>query len=398
MRAAVKYLLKWIPVSILISLMSGFASAIFLFLLDHASKFHQSFPALIWGLPVCGLVIGWIYTKFGKGSERGNNLLIEEIHDPKQRVPKRMMPLILVSTLASHLFGASVGREGTAVQMSGALADQLTKPFKLHGEDRNILLMSSISAGFSSVFGTPWAGFIFGLEVIRFRKIQYPAILPCLACSLLADFVTRALGIHHSHFPPLSFPSFTLGVILKITAAGLLFGLAGRFFSLLTHSVSGLFKRLLSRDYLRPALGGLICALLIGLLGMGRYSGLGLSVIQEAFNTNLPPADFIFKLFFTALCVGAGLKGGEVTPIFFIGATMGSWLNTFFQFPTGFLTALGFVAVFAGAANTPLACIAMAMELFGVKVGGFALIVCWASFFLSGSSGIYCLKTPTHKR
>ncbi|MEN9378283.1 MAG: hypothetical protein RL710_3440, partial [Pseudomonadota bacterium] len=170
--ALLAYTGRWLVLATLVGLLSGSASALFLLALDAATGYRESHRWIVWLLPVAGFLVGWVYLKIGQGVEAGNNLLIDEIHDPQKVVPLRMAPLILLSTVISHLFGASVGREGTAVQMGGALADQLTGLFRLRKEDRRILLMAGIAAGFASVFGTPLAGAVFALEVLAIGRLR----------------------------------------------------------------------------------------------------------------------------------------------------------------------------------------------------------------------------------
>src|SRR5476649_151006 len=198
--AMVPYLVRWLLLSSVLGALAGSASALFLFALDRATDTRLDHPWLIWLLPFAGFLTGWIYHRIGKSVEGGNNLLIDDIHDPQKIVPKRMAPLVLVATVITHLFGGSAGREGTAVQMGGALADQVTHRFNLGREDRRILLMGGIAAGFSSVFGTPLAGAIFGLEVLAIGRLRYDAIFPCMVAAIVADQVGMAWGVHHTHY------------------------------------------------------------------------------------------------------------------------------------------------------------------------------------------------------
>lgn len=380
--------IKWLVISLVVAFLSGTASAFFLASLDWVTEWRESHLFIIALLPIGGFIIGWIYHRIGKSVESGHNLLLDEIHDPKSVVPLRMAPLILLGTIATHFFGGSAGREGTAVQMGGSLADQLTKPFRLSPEDRRILLMSGISAGFASVFGTPLAGALFGLEVLAIGKLRYDAILPCFLAGIVADAVTRAWGIHHTVYTIPFIPELSLLGLLNTILSGIVFGIVGRLFAKLTHGISSIFKRI-SYAPLRPLIGGSIVALAVWKLGTTQYIGLGIPTIVNAFSAKLPPWDFLAKLIFTAVTLGAGFKGGEVTPLFFIGATLGNALSYVSSLPSALLAGIGFVAVFAGAANTPLTCTILAIEIFGPKIGIYAGIGCVMSYLFSGHAGIY---------
>ncbi|HEX8605556.1 MAG TPA: voltage-gated chloride channel family protein [Pseudoduganella sp.] len=387
--APLRYLARWSLISLLIAALAGTASALFLLSLDVATAYREHHPSIIWLLPLAGFAAGWMYLAWGSTVEAGNNLLIDEIHDPKNVVPLRMAPLVLVATVLSHLFGASVGREGTAVQMGGTLADQLTNLLRLEPVERRILLMAGISAGFASVFGTPLAGAIFGLEVLVIGRMRYDAIFPCVAAAILADQVGLAWGVHHTHYAVAAVPALSAWTVAAIVAAGMVFGLAGMLFAGATHRLAAFMKRHVAWAPLRPLIGGAVVACAVWALGTQRYVGLGIPVIVEAFAQPLPIRDALGKLAFTVASLGSGFKGGEVTPLFYIGATLGNALAPLLHLPFPLLAGVGFVAVFAGAANTPLASTVMALELFGPAIGPYAALGCAVAYLCSGRTGIY---------
>ncbi len=383
------YLVKWLFFSLLVGVLAGSASAFFLVALRWATDYRESNVWIIALLPIGGLIIGLTYHYFGKSVVKGNNQLLDEYYKPTNIIPLKMAPLVLFGTVITHLFGGSAGREGTAVQMGGAIADQFTALFKLDNQDRRILIIIGISAGFASVFGTPIAGAVFAVEVLVIGKMRYQAILPSFLAAIIANATCNWWNVGHVHYqipfvPEMSLPNFGWSVL-----AGVLFGVAAMLFSQSTHFWTRIFKSAINYSPLRPFIGGAVIALAVYFIGSTKYIGLGIPVILEAFSEDLNSYDFLVKILLTSFTIGAGFKGGEVTPLFFVGATLGNALCWFIPLPTALLAGMGFVAVFSGATNTPLACIFMGVELFGAESAVFIAIACVVAYLFSGNTGIY---------
>ncbi len=381
--------LQWLVICAMIGLFSGSASAFFLVALEWVTQIREYHNGIIWLLPIGGLIIGLLYHYYGTSVAKGNNLLLEEYENPQKTIPLKMAPLVLIGTLITHLFGGSAGREGTAVQMGGAIADQFSKLFQLNNDDRKTILILGISAGFASVFGTPLAGALFALEVVYFSKINLKSVVLSFAVAYVAYFTVELWQVKHTQYSIPTIPEINWNTLFWTISVGILFGLAAMVFSKTTHFWGRLFVNYIKYAPLRPVIGGSILALSIYLIGRTQYIGLGVPEIVKAFSTPNQLYDFLLKILFTGFTLGASFKGGEVTPLFFIGATLGSALSVVIPLPIALLAGMGFVAVFSGATHTPIACTVMGMELFGIQGGVFIGVACLTAYFTSGSVGIY---------
>ncbi len=380
---------KWVFFALTIGSVTGSSSALFLFLLDTATQFREANPYIFFLLPFAGILIGYTYKTFGSNIAKGNNLLLEEIQSPKNIIPFRMAPLVLFGTIITHLFGGSAGREGTAVQMGGSLSHQLTKIFKLGETDHKLLIILGISGGFASVFGTPIAGAIFALEVIVIGRMRYEFLLPSILTAVIANQVCHMYGTQHTNYPITSEFDFSWSIVCYVVLLGILSGLLSRVFTVFLDGFTQLFHYLVRSEILRPGIGGLVIVFLFVFGLESRFLGLGIPTIREAFLVPLPGTDFFTKLYMTALTLGSGFKGGEVTPLFFIGATFGNFFAQILSLPIPTFAALGFVAIFAGATNTPLACTFMGIELFGGILAIPLAIVTATAYIFSGHTSIY---------
>ena len=408
---------RWLLLILPISIATGCLVALFLWLLESATQIRKAHLWIIGFLPVAGVFIHWLYSRYGKNAEAGNDLILDAIHkEVKGEIPLRMAPLVLATTVITHLFGGSAGREGTAIQMGGSVADFCAKNYRLRSEDRRIPLMAGIAAGFGAVFGTPVAGAVFALEVLAIGRIQYDALLPCLIASLVGDIVCTSFPIHHPDFSIAysfheaegagAFASIAFLLLLaKVFLAGACFGLVSRLFARLSYYIKQLSRRFIVRSWQIPILGGLLVLGISYLLGTADYLGLGVyasspggvSILSAFKEGGSDTFSWFWKLLLTAITLGMGFKGGEVTPLFFIGATLGHTLATVSGSPVDLFAGLGFIAVFAGATNTPLACMLMGIELFGAENVLLYAVACFTAYYFSGHTGIYTsqqLATP----
>lgn len=407
-----EYLLRWTAIIVPIAIAIGSMVALFLWLLGWAIHYRFAHAWLLYLLPLAGVAIHFLYKLYGQSAERGNNLIIDEIHKPGAGVPKRMAPLILVTTVITHLFGGSAGREGTAVQIGGSIANWLGGLFKLQPAEMRMVLTAGVAAGFGAVFGTPLAGAIFAIEVITIGRIQYSALLPCLIAGLIGDATVAAWGVQHT---PYHIRYFTDGqsiyghhlavnfwLLFKTIVASVFFGLAAMAFAKAVHTVKQVTAALVKTAWLIPVCGGVAIIVLTFMLGKPDYLSLGVEAqypgavtIVSAFEQG--GAHFFswfWKLIYTAITLGTGFKGGEVTPLFYIGATLGNTLGQIMNAPVSLFAALGFIAVFAGATNTPLACTFMGIELFGSEHALLFAVACFTAYLFSGDMGIYSAQQP----
>ncbi len=403
-----KHLLRWTILIVPIALVIGSVIAFFLWLLSAAIHFRFNHYWLLYLLPAAGVLIHFIYQWVGKSAEKGNNLIMEEIHEAGGGVPKRMAPVILATTIITHLFGGSAGREGTAVQIGGSIASMFGGWFKLNGLDMRMVLTAGVAAGFGAVFGTPLTGAIFAMEVLTIGKIQYDALIPALIAAIVGDMTVAAWHVEHTQYHIDNLPQhtqllvsnifhFDLVLLLKVMIASAGFGLASYLFAGMVHEIKTICLKLFKHKWMIPVLGGCIIIGLTFVNGKPDYLSLGVDpehpgavTIPSAFHAGGADTwSWLWKTIYTTITLGTGFKGGEVTPLFYVGATLGNTLANVLSAPVSLFAALGFIAVFAGATNTPLACTFMGIELFGGEHALLFAVACFTAYLFSGHSGIY---------
>lgn len=383
---------RWIVFGSVVGVLAGLSSAAFLVSLDWATDTRRDHPWVLWLLPVAGFVVGWTYWRLGGSAERGNNLVIDEIHEPTAWLPRRMAPLVFVATIATNLFGGSAGREGTALQMSASLSDGVFRRFlQVAAPDRRVLLIAAISGGFGAVFGVPVAGAVFGLEVHSRGRIRHDAIVPALTASFVGDRVVHALDVPHLPVPVIGAVDLDPLLLVKVAIASVAFAWTAVTFIVATHAVKRVLARFVAWPPLRPVVGGTVVIAMTLVVGTRDYLGLSLPLIEAALAGGVGVATFAFvgKLVFTAVTLGSGFQGGEVTPLFVIGSTLGATLAVVMDAPVPLFAAIGFVAVFAAATKTPIACTIMAIELFGAGPIVPVMLACTLAYVLSTHRSIY---------
>lgn len=383
-------LAQWLAGGTAVGLLSGLASALFLWLLDRATLLRMHHEVLVYGLPAAGLVMGWAFGRFGTSIKGGASLVIDRLHEGGPEIPVRMAPMVLAGTVLTHLFGGSAGREGTAVQMGASLADFFSHRLRLSARLRRDLLAAGVAGGFGSVFGTPIAGAVFGLEFVVLGRIEYRALVPALVAAVVGDMTTRGVGIVHTAYPSAPTVALTAVLLAKwLVFAAAVAGTTTAFIELVSR-LKRLAERFVPNAALRMALGGAVLVVMWRGSGTSDFLGLGIPTIVRAFDDpTLASFTFAAKLLFTAVTLAAGFLGGEVTPLFFVGAALGNLMAGVLGIPLPLGAAVGMAGVFAAASNTPLALSIMAVEL----VGGGALphvgIVCVLAYLMTGHRSIY---------
>ena len=343
---------------------------------------------LILLLPAGGLVIVGLYHLFHDEKDTGTNLVISAIHSGDE-LPFRMAPLIFISTLITHLFGGSAGREGAALQMGGSIGNALGRLFRFDEKDKHVMIMCGMSAAFSALFGTPMAAAIFPMEMVSVGVMYYIALVPCVISSLVAHGIAVSFGVSNELFLIGEIPAFGILSSVKISVLAILCALVSILFCVILHQTGHLYKKLFKNPYLRVFAGGCLIVLLTCLVGNQSYNGTGINIIENCINGTVRPEAFLLKMIFTALTLGAGYKGGEIVPSFFTGAAFGCLFGNLLGFSPTLCTAVGMTSVFCGVTNSPITSLLISFELFGYDGMPYFLLATAFSYMLSGYFGLY---------
>lgn len=370
----------------------GSLSALFLFLLEKASQFFLAHDQMVLFLPLLGLATGLVYWLFGKGFPNTKKILLDIGGEEKSIRPFLAAFFIFVFTILSQVFGASTGRESTAVQFGAAIGDfwrdlfdRKLKPVRF---SRQTYIRSGLAAGFGAVFGVPWAGFLFVLEVTPNRRWPLRYVPICWLSSFGANWVALAWGAHHKTYPVFPTLPWDFLLIAKWSCLGIAFGLLAKAFVFLMQFFEKSFSRI-PVPWLRPVLGGIFVMILTLWFQDTRFNGLGLPLIDQAFTQGIQTFDFAWKGLFTALSSASGLKGGEVTPLMAMGASFGVMLSGWLALPGIYGAGLGLISVFAAASHIPWTGAIMAWELFGGEAFLPTFVVCWLARKVLGLQGLF---------
>ena len=379
---------KWVLFSILSGLIVGGIGTLFYFGMYVVTLMREKNPWLIFLLPVGGLVIVGSYRLLHDEKDTGTNLVLSAIHSDEE-LPLRMAPLIFISTLITHLFGGSAGREGAALQLGGSLGNGLGKLFQFDEKDQHIMIMCGMSAAFSALFGTPMAAAIFSMEVVSVGVMYYAALVPCVISSLTAHAVAAFFGVSQEMFLIQEIPALGILSAVKVSALSILCAGVSILFCIMLHQSEHLYKKYFKNPYIRIFAGGCFVLILTLLVGDQRYNGTGINMIEQCIKGSVRPEAFFMKMLFTALTLGAGFKGGEIVPSFFTGAAFGCLFGNLLGFSPTLCTAVGMASVFCGVTNCPITALLISFELFGYNGMPYFLLAVAFSYMLSGYYGLY---------
>lgn len=385
---SVSTFIKWLICSILAGTVIGFIGVIFHILLDVVTHYREANPFLLFLLPIAGILIVFMYNRAGEADNTGTNLVITAIHS-NDKIPIHIMPLIIISTLLTHLCGGSSGREGAALQVGSSIGNFMAKVFHFDKKDTTIMIMCGMSACFSALFGTPIAAAIFSMEVVSVGVMYYAALVPCVISALIAQIIAKYFGFAGTRFTVGEVPEFTLPDGCKFILIAVIFAVVSIVFCVTLHKAAKLYKNYFANRYVRIIVAGLLVIALRYIFGTTDYLGAGTSIINQSFVTRSCWYVFLLKIIFTAVTLGGGFKGGEIVPTLFIGATLGSFLSGVFGLPLGLCAACGMVSVFCGVTNCPITSLILAIEMFDMAGMEYCMLCIAISYLLSGYYSLY---------
>lgn len=383
-----KQFVMWVVLGAFVGIVTGTVGTAFYYCLDFATSFRQEHPWMILGLPLGGVFIVWLYHITGRENDKGTNMVISAVRE-ENGISRRIVPLIFISTVATHFFGGSAGREGAALQMGGGIGSGIANALHMDKRSVTTMIMCGMSGAFAALFGTPMAAAIFSLEVVSVGILYYAALVPTVIASLVGAAVAQHWGVHAEHFTILEIPEFTLTPAVKTLLLAMLCAGVSKLFCLLLHKSGELFRKKITNPYLRVVVAGLLVIVLTLLVQSTDYMGAGVHVIERAMNGEARPEAFLLKMIFTAIVLSAGFKGGEIIPTLYIGATFGCFMGQVLHLSPSLCAAMGMAALFCGVTNSPITSLLIALEMFGMEPFSYMMLAVAVSYMLSGYDGLY---------
>lgn len=385
---AMSTFIKWLVCSVISGVAIGLIGTVFYKLLSYVTAFREAHTYILFALPLAGLLIILMYRMAGEGANTGTNLVITAIQS-NDEVPVHVTPLIILSTLLTHLCGGSAGREGAALQVGGSVGNFFARLLHFDEKDTRIMIMCGMSACFSALFGTPIAAAVFSMEVISVGVMYYAALVPCVVSALVAQSIAKYFGIAGTHFTVGDLPDFTMITGGKIVVMAVFFAAVSILFCVALHKSAKLYSTYFTNPYIRIVIAGLLVIALRFLFQTTDFLGAGAPVIARSFTVRCAWYVFLLKILFTSATLGGGFKGGEIVPTLFIGATLGSFLSGFFGLPTALSAACGMVSVFCGVTNCPITSLVLAIEMFDMAGMKYCALCIAVSYLLSGYYSLY---------
>lgn len=389
--------LKWTLISVAVGVVVGGFSTLFAFIMNTVTEYREKNDYILLFLPLAGILTVFLYSAFKYKNDKGTNLVLSTIH-AQSEIPFRMAPLIFITTILTHFFGGSAGREGAALQLGGSIGNQLGRWFRLDDADKRVVVLCGMSAAFSALFGTPLAAAVFSIEVVSVGVMYYAALVPCFFSSLIASYFAVSFNIKEIDLSGIAFPELGVVNALETVLLSILCAVVSILFIILLHTTGDLFRKYLKNPYVRITLAAVVIVALSFILGTRDYNGAGMNVIARAVGGESVPYAFLLKMIFTAITIEAGFRGGEIVPSLFIGATFGCTFGAIIGFSPSVCAAVGMTAVFCGVTNCPITSLLISLELFGSEGIPYFMIAVAVSYFMSGYYGLYKDQTIVYSK
>lgn len=379
---------KWLLLALLVGSIVGGIGTLFHFAISTATSLREKQPLIIYLLPLSGFIIVFLYHISKQGDILNTNMVLESIRSD-YKLPLRMAPLIFIATTLTHLTGGSSGREGAALQLGGSLSTFIGQLLHLDDDDLRIMTMCGMSAAFAALFRTPIGAAIFSMEVVSVGVMYYVALVPCISSALLGFAISGLFGVHATHYEVLLPSDFQFILLLKVILLGVLCAILSIIFCKTLHQTGNFYKKKIKNEYVCICVGSSLILLLTFICQTTDYLGAGTEIITDAINGHAHSNAFILKIIFTAITLGAGYKGGEIVPSFFVGATFGAFIGPLLGIDSSFTACLSLIALFCGVTNCPITSFILAVEMFNGQATIYFMLIIAISYMLSGYTGLY---------